>query len=252
VQRSNSYIIIFVIILTIVLGGLLSGANQILKTAQERSVDIDTKKKILGAVMDISSIKTDSAILVRYDQRVTSIVVDINGNVIPKDSKGNDMVAEKINIQKQYRFKPEERQYPVFMFMNENDPSKVESYIFPMWGAGLWDWISGFVAVKSDLRTVAGVAFDHKTETPGLGARITEEAVKARYKGKFIFDDSGNLKPVTMVKGENNVDLDEYQVDGMSGATMTAKGVNRMIEGYLKCYEPYIEKIRTGQKVAAN
>lgn len=251
-QRSNSYVIIFVIILTIILGGLLSGANQLLKESQDKSIELDTKKKILGAVMDISKLETGEEILETYDLRVKSIVVDINGNIITKDDRGNDVVAEKVNIQKQYRFKPEERQYPVFMFMNGSNPEQVDSYIFPMWGAGLWDWISGFVAVKDDLRTIAGVAFDHKTETPGLGARITEEQVKDRFKGKYIYDESGELKPVVMVKGEGNADLTKYEVDGLSGATMTAKGVNRMIESYLECYEPYIEKVKTGQKVAAN
>lgn len=249
-QRSNIYVIIFVIILTVVLGGLLSGANQLLKEAQDKSIDLDTKKKILGAVMDISKLETGQAVLDMYDKRVKSIVVDINGSQITEVG-GNKVVAEKVNIQKQYRFKPEERQYPVFMFMNEQNQELVDSYIFPMWGAGLWDWISGFVAVEKDLRTIAGVAFDHKTETPGLGARITEDAVKKRFKGKYIFDPSGELKPVEMVKGEGNSDLSDYQVDGLSGATMTAKGVNRMIESYLQCYEPYIEKVRTGQKVAA-
>ncbi|MEL7145385.1 MAG: NADH:ubiquinone reductase (Na(+)-transporting) subunit C [Bacteroidota bacterium] len=238
------------IILTVVLGGLLSGANQFLKSAQDKSIELDTKKKILGAVMDISTLQGDTAILGTYERRVRSVVVDINGNLLETDDKGNKLVAEKINIQKQYRFKPEQRQYPVFMFMDQQNTDRVDSYIFPMWGAGLWDWISGFVAVKNDLRTIAGVSFDHKTETPGLGARITDQAVTERFKGKYIFDDSGNLNPVKMVKGENNAGLNNYQVDGLSGATMTAKGVNRMIEGYLQCYEPYIEKVKTGQKVA--
>ena len=249
-QRSNSYVVMFVIILTVVLGGLLSGANQLLKEAQDKSIDLDTKKKILGAVMDISTITSDTALLGTYDRRVKSIVVDFEGNVLTEDSKGNKLIAEKVNIQKQYRFDPKDRQYPVFMFMDSESPGKVKSYIFPMWGAGLWDWISGFVAVQSDLRTIAGVSFDHKTETPGLGARITDATVKDRFKGKFIFDEGGNFKPVVMVKGENNAGLDDYQVDGLSGATMTAKGVNRMIEGYLQCYEPYINKVKTGQTVA--
>ncbi len=248
-QQSNFYVIRFTIILTIVLGLLLSGANQFLKEAQDKSIDLDTKKKILSAVMDISGFTEDQQILDLYAQRVESIVVDINGNKLDKDSKGTQLVAEKVNIQKQYRFKPEERHYPVFMFKGEGS-GKVEAYIFPMWGAGLWDWISGFIAVKEDLVTVAGVAFDHKTETPGLGARITDDQVKDRYKGKKIYDGTGNLKPVIMLKGESNQGLSDHQVDGMSGATMTGKGVNTMIENYLKCYEPFIEKVKSGQKVA--
>ncbi|MGB3465717.1 MAG: NADH:ubiquinone reductase (Na(+)-transporting) subunit C [Cyclobacteriaceae bacterium] len=238
------------IILTIVLGGLLSGANQFLKDAQDKSIELDTKKKILGAVMDISTLTDGQAILDKYDERVKSVVVDINGDLVTKDDRGNPVVAEKVNIQKQNRFDPEDRLYPVFMFMDDQDSEKVDSYIFPMWGSGLWDWISGFLAVKSDLRTVAGVAFDHKTETPGLGARISDQTVQNRYKEKYIYDENGELKPVSMVKGEGNADLSKYEVDGLSGATMTAKGVNNMIDSYLRHYEPYIEKVKNDQKVA--
>ena len=138
------------------------------------------------------------------------------------------------------------------MYMSDSDPSKVEAYIFPMFGAGLWDWISGYMALQGDLNQVKGIAFDHKQETPGLGARITEQGVQDRYKDKKIFDNSGNLVSVTMVKGEGNTGLSDYQVDGMSGATMTAKGVNAMIKQYLECYTPFIDKVKGENKVAIN
>ena len=134
-QRSNTYVIIFVVILTVVLGGLLSGVNQGLKEAQNRSIDLDTKKKILGAVMDISTIETDSAILATYEARVTSIVVNREGKQLTDDGKGGKLVAEKVNIQKQYRFDPKDRQYPVFMFMNDQNTEQVDAYIFPMWAS---------------------------------------------------------------------------------------------------------------------
>ncbi len=245
-QRSNTYIIVFSAVLTIILGLLLSGTSVVLKPLQNKQIDLDNKKKILGAVMDISSIKDPNEILALYDKRFTSIVIDINGNPVEKDKKGNPVVAEKVNIQKNYKLPKDERLYPVFQFMNENDPSKVEAYIFPMWGAGLWDWISGFVAVESDLNTIKGVAFDHKTETPGLGARITSEEVKSRYIGKKIFDNSGELVAVSMIKGEKGEPLDPHHIDGLSGATLTGKGVNNMMLHYLKCYETFIDQKRKG------
>ncbi len=240
-------------ILTVVLGGLLAGFKVGLKEKQDLSVELDTKKKILGAVTDISTIEDPKQILAMYDKRVSSMVVDINGEEVTKDKKGNALLAEKVNVAKNYKLDKEDRVYPVFMFMNEADPSKVEAYIFPMHGAGLWDWISGYIALESDLNQVKGVAFDHKQETPGLGARISSDAkVPARYQGKEIFDDSGNLKSITMVKGEGNTGLTEHQVDGLSGATMTAKGVNAMLEHYLECYTAFIDKVKSGNKVAIN
>jgi Na+-transporting NADH:ubiquinone oxidoreductase subunit C len=249
VQRSNTYILIFSMILTIVLGGLLSMASVMLKPAQEKQIELDTKKKILGAVMDISSIKNPEELLALYDQKVKSEVVDINGEPVSTDQKGNPISAEKVNIQKNYRFSADERVYPVYKFIGET--GEVEAFIFPMFGAGLWDWISGYIALEDDLNTIKGVAFDHKSETPGLGARITSSEIQQRFVGKKIFE-GNELVSVAMVKGEGNQGLDEHQVDGMSGATLTGKGVNAMLKAYLNCYEPYIQKAQSGESIAMN
>ncbi|SMD34509.1 Na+-transporting NADH:ubiquinone oxidoreductase subunit C [Reichenbachiella faecimaris] len=252
-QRSNLYIIVFSAILTIVLGGLLSGTSVVLKPLQNKQVELDTKKKILGAVMDISNIEEASEILALYDKRVTSTVVDINGELMEKDAKGNPLVAEKIDFQKNHnKFKKdvEARPYPVFMYMKE-DGSGVDAYIFPMFGAGLWDWISGFVAVDADLNTVRGVAFDHKSETPGLGARITDEAVKARFVGKKLYDASGALQSVNMIKGEKGEPLDDHHIDGMSGATLTGKGLNAMLKDYFGYYGSFIERTKNSNQPVA-
>lgn len=203
--------------------------------------------------MDISNISEPNEILALYKKRVTSTVVDINGDLMATDAKGNPLVAEKIDFQKNHnKFKKDvaSRPYPVFMYMKE-DGSGVDAYIFPMFGAGLWDWISGFVAVDGDLNTVRGVAFDHKSETPGLGARITDEAVKARFVGKKLFDPSGTLQSVSMVKGEKGEPLDEHHIDGMSGATLTGKGLNAMLKDYFGYYGTYIEKVKAANQPVA-
>lgn len=236
-QRSNTYVIIFSVILTIVLGGLLSLTSVGLKPLQDKQVELDTKKKILGAVITLDENLKPDEILKMYDERVQSILVDVNGNEI----KDAGITAEKVDIGKNHKIAPEDRKFPVFKYSNEK--GELEAYILPMFGAGLWDWISGYVALDKDLNTVRGVAFDHKGETPGLGARITEEGVKSRYKGKTIFEGS-ELVSVKMVKGEGNSGLNEHQVDGMSGATMTAKGVNAMLNSYLGFYQSFIDKNR--------
>jgi Na+-transporting NADH:ubiquinone oxidoreductase subunit C len=135
--------------------------------------------------------------------------------------------------------------------MAADGSGKVDSYIFPMFGNGLWDWISGFVAVDSDLNTVRGVAFDHKAETPGLGARISSSEIQSRYVGKKLYGDAADLVSVTMVKGEGNTGLSQHQVDGLSGATLTAKGVNQMLGYYLECYQSFINKTKSSSSVAA-
>ena len=224
--------------MTIFFGTLLSFTRMQLGPIQKVQVEIDTKKKILGAVMDISSLTPDE-ILSLYSEKMTSMVLDISGNEI--SSNGEDrLIAEEVNIQKNYKIDKNERQYPVFMF--SEDGISVDYYIFPMFGNGLWDWISGFVALDNNLNKVVGVAFDHKAETPGLGARISSDEIQGRYKGKEIFDVEGNLISVKMLKKENNPALSIHEVDGMSGATITANGLNDMMKNYLDCYLPFILK----------
>ena len=126
--------------------------------------------------------------------------------------------------------------------MYSDDGSSIDFYIFPMFGNGLWDWISGFVALDKDLNQIVGVAFDHKAETPGLGARISSDEIQDRYKGKKIFNELGNLVSIKMLKKEYNEMLTLHEVDGMSGATITANGLNDMLKNYLDCYLPFIKK----------
>ena len=231
--------------MTIFLGSLLSFTRMQLGPIQKKQVEIDTKKKILGAVMDISSLSPEE-VLELYNEKMNSIVIDVEGEEVLQDD-GSKYVAEEVNIQKNYKISPDQRKYPVFMFSSDGD--KVDYYIFPMFGNGLWDWISGFVELDENLNTVVGVAFDHKAETPGLGARISSDEIQNRYKGKMIYNQVDELVSVKMLKSENNKDLDSHQVDGMSGATITAYGLNDMIYHYFECYNPYISKIKSNTRM---
>ena len=253
-QRSNIYILVFSAIMTVLIGGAMSLTSVLLKPAQDKQVELDTKKKILGAAMvDISTYNTPEEILNLYKARVKSVIVDIKGEIIATDAKGNPLIAEKVNAQKNHKMAREERLYPVYIISNDLDPNVVYAYVFPMFGLGLWDWISGYIALESDLNTVKGVAFDHKGETPGLGARITDENVTKRYKeNKKIFNKSGDLESITMVKGETGKKESPHEVDGLSGATITAKGVNKMLKEYLGCYQSFIKNKKGQNGIAIN
>ena len=224
--------------MTIFFGSVLSVTRMKLSPIQKKQVEIDTKKKILGAVIDISSLSPEEVLDI-YNQKMKSVVVNLKGEIV-KSSDGNDILAEKINVSKNYKLNPEDRLYPVFMYSSSGEI--IESYIFPMFGNGLWDWISGFIALDKNLNKVIGVAFDHKAETPGLGARISSIEIQERYKGKEIFDENENLISIKMLKGENNSIISKHEVDGMSGATITANGINKMMFHYFDCYKPFINQ----------
>lgn len=246
-RQSNAYIIGFATILTVVIGGLLALAATGLKEPQQAAVKLDTRTKILSAVMNIS--KEDDVNQI-YESRIKSKVVNIEGDEVEKLETGEPVNAEQIDIGRQYKKPPEDRLYPVFLFTNEDNPEQIDAYIVPVYGNGLWDRIWGFVALEPDLVTVRGVRFDHAGETPGLGARITDEGVQDRYIGKKIYNDLGELVSIEMVKGEtNNPSLyDEYHVDGMSGSTLTAKGVNNMLKNYFSYYENYFKSVQSSDE----
>jgi len=241
VRQSNVYIIIFSALLTVVLGGLLSLAAVGLKPMQDLQVALDTQKKILGAVMELQPEDDVPSI---YGSRIQSEVVNIQGEVVDQID-GEPVVAEKVSIASQFDIDPEERVYPVYKYMSESNPDQIEAFIFPVYGTGLWDDIWGYIAIQNDLETIEGVVFDHAGETPGLGARITSVEVQERFQGKKIYDELGKLVAVRMVKGETGEPsmYGNNEVDGLSGATITAVGVNEMLYNYLSYYQAYLERV---------
>jgi len=234
VRQSNLYILIYAGVLTIVCGGLLALASEGLKEKQQFNIDMEQKKNILSTVIILEEGVDINQL---YAKRVKAFVVDFQGNV------KEGMQPKDVNLAAEYKKTRDQRLLPVYEFKNETDSSKTDYIVLPVFGYGLWNNIWGFVALKSDLNTVQGVKFQHAGETPGLGARIeTDEDVQNRYKGKTIYD-NGKLVSVTMMKGEGkDYSSNSHQVDGLSGATLTAKGVNNMLQDYFVAYENYMKK----------
>ena len=105
-RQSNTYVLIFTAIMTIIIGGTLSVANQVLRPAQLKSIELDTKTQILNAVIELQ--KGDD-ILGIYNENIKGIVVDYNGNEITSDSKGNSIQAEKVNVLRNFKTKAKRR-----------------------------------------------------------------------------------------------------------------------------------------------
>jgi Na+-transporting NADH:ubiquinone oxidoreductase subunit C len=117
-------------------------------------------------------------------------------------------------------------------------------YIVPLRGSGLWDAIWGYIALDEDRNTIKGAVFDHKGETAGLGAEITQQWFMDRFVGEKIFDTSGDLVGISVSKTNNDpndTDKDDHEVDAISGATITGDGVSDMIIERLQHYLPYLK-----------
>jgi Na+-transporting NADH:ubiquinone oxidoreductase subunit C len=228
----------------IIVGGLLALAATGLKQRQTEAIELDTKKQILSAVM---TLEKGMDIKKVYEESIEGIVVGYDGNIIEKNDEGEPIKADKVNIAKEFKVEPQKRKLPVFIYKKNG---KTEAYILPTFGNGLWNTISGYVAVSADLNTIYGATFAHVGETPGLGARIADADVQERFKGKKIFDSKGELKSVRMLKGEKNPVIGEHEVDGMAGATITANGLNDMLKNYFKYYEGYFKVTKNSSKAA--
>lgn len=241
-QRSNTYILFYTLALTVICGIVLSLTAMGLRPMQDANKEQERQINIVNTVMDTKGMSKEEIVKI-YTTVIEGFVVDYNGKVV------EGMQPGAVNLPKEYKKPLKERMFPVYTAKDKNDNSKVEFYIFPLYGFGLWNNISGYVSLQSDMNTINGINFGHVGETPGLGARISDDpAVTARYKGKKLFDDKGVLQSVVMQKGEgNDYSNDPHKVDGMSGATLTGKGVNNMLMDYFTAYQNYFKSNSNSQ-----
>ena len=231
-QQSNTYTLLFTAIVTIVLGFMLSLAATALKERQDLNVAIDIKKNILRSLGFSESDAepwTPEAVHDIFERNIDSFVVDDNGNKIPDLSVDNIIETD---------------QYPVYC--NHIPGGGIDGYALPISGKGLWSTLYGYIALESDGITVKGITFYKHGETPGLGAEVEKEWFTSNFVGKRIVDDNGKLVSIQIIKGKVDEDSPDayHQVDGISGATMTSKGLNAFLMSDLKKYEPFLQRIR--------
>lgn len=230
-KESNTYTFAFSIILVIVVGAILSSLSLGLKPLQEKNQEVKKKMDILNAI-GVESNRENAVEL--YDKHIpSSYVIGADGN-----TKENE-VAFNIDVKKQIRdkkIKAEDRLYPIFEATKDGE----EMFVLPVVGKGLWGPIWGYIAIADDKETIAGASFDHKTETPGLGAEINQADFEQRYVGGKISVD-GKFKPIDVVK-DGSGKSDSQKVDGITGGTITSKGVEEMMNRTMKVYQSYFSQ----------
>ena len=229
-KNSNSYTFGFAILMVIVVGSLLAVASQGLKTRQEKNA---TDKKMMSILSAINVNATRENAQEMYNKYV------IDSKII----SGKDLNAEAFNIdiKKEFRDKNisvSDRNYPLYIWEKDGD----KYYIIPVVGTGLWGPIWGFVALESDFKTIYGANFDHKSETPGLGAEIKYASYSDQYTGETISDTTGSFQPIIVVKDGSGSGINS-KVDGITGGTITSKGVEEMTTRTLEVYVNYFKSL---------
>ncbi|MEN0046803.1 MAG: FMN-binding protein [Bacteroidota bacterium] len=247
-MESTKSIVIFIGIMTGLVAIGLTGLRQSTKTIAEINEDVFNKRAILSSVKSYLDKPvgdyTDQEVLEIFSKNIKQYALDMGGEVLSEEVTA----ADDIDMAKEAKKPEAERKLPLYVYNND----KGTFYILSIRGRGLWDAIWGTIALKEDLVTVAGASFDHAGETPGLGAEIKDNPT---FSGSFsrssqpkkIYND-GEYTSIIVRKG-GAVNLD-YEVDGISGATVTADGVTEMLYRGIKYYEPYLSTLRDENKIS--
>lgn len=229
-KQSNVYTIIYIVVLVVVVGAALAFTALSLKPLQTENANADKMKQILASVHVVPE---KGAVIQDFERYITDMyMVNADGNRI----EGN---AFDINTSVEFKKPLDEREMPVYeCTLGPNDVK----YILPMYGAGLWGPIWGYVAVNSDGSTIYGAYFAHQGETPGLGAEIEKPAFSNQFNDKHLIKD-GKFLPVAVLKaGQTPMNGEDY-VDAISGGTITSKGVASMIDDCLSGYTKFLESL---------
>lgn len=245
-MESTSYIVRFVSIMTVGVALTLALLSTGWKNAITQNEAIFNKRAILAAIGDYlpqdPALMSDDQVIEVFNSQVKQIALDMDGNelteqdIVEAGYKGGK--PENIDMAKEKKKPEAERILPLYIY----EGGKGKAYILSVRGNGLWDEIWGNIALQDDKRTIAGASFDHKGETPGLGAEIKDNPTfPSRFKGKMIKNDAGVFTSVD-IKKTGADPSNPYAVDGISGATVTADGVDEMLERGIGYYLPYLDK----------
>ncbi len=231
-KQSNSYTIIYIIVLVVLVGTALAATSLALKDKQQENVNADKMSQILAAA-HITPAKSD--VVADFDRYITSqIVVNEQGDVI------EGVKAFDVNVANQSKLPADRRELPIFVCTTPDGATK---YILPVYGAGLWGPIWGYVAFDNNGSTIYGAFFAHQGEAPGLGAEIEKPMFSDQFQGKQVFKD-GRFHPIAVVKaGQQPLNGEDY-VDGISGGTITSKGVGAMLDNCLTPYRRFLQKLQ--------
>ena len=258
---------------------LVSTAAVVLKTRQDRNVELDKKSNILRVAGFTPEEIRQTGIEALFQKRFQSQLINLEtGEAATEEDMAAVLKAMKIDSFDQalvsydqikaaktkdtalcdlFENKKDdiaglsarEKFSHVYLLMDESG-SNIQQYVFPIRGYGLWSTLKGFLSVEPDFQTIGGLTYYEHAETPGLGGEVDNEAWKAKWKGKQIYQPEGEVK-ISVVKGKSGED--PFGVDGLSGATITSKGVSNMLKYWLgpEGFGTYINKRKSASASGA-
>ena len=225
--NSNTYTVIYSIILVVVVAAVLAFAAMFLKPTQEANV----KKDTIGQILTAATVKGADILEVYKENIESAILVDLEGNKVGELNVADCEVYGTAELKKQIA--AEQKALPVYIFKNGFT-------VVPCYGAGLWGPIWGYIGLEKDLKTIKAVCFGHKGETPGLGAKIADEpSFAAAFVGKTIGE--GEILFEVCKPANTQVDANSH-IDAISGATITSQALGTTLNQWFGFYQNYFAK----------
>lgn len=236
-RNSNTYTVIYAMVLVLLVGVGLSVVYQALRPKQEENIANDVKRQILASALIVP--ENGRTVGDLYSEHVkNSYIVNSKGERVEGD-------AFDVNVSTEYKKPADERLLPVF----ECSTKAGMKYVVPVYGAGLWGPIWGYIAFDSNGNTIYGAYFAHQGETPGLGAEIETSKFQNQFRDKDIFAPDGQFQSIKVVKNGQEPAVGAY-VHAISGGTITSQGVAKMLQESLAPYTAYFKKLSEGKEVS--
>jgi len=244
-MNDNIYTLIYAAIVCFICSFLLAFFAMWLKPDQERAAQLDLNKKLLNVMGLYHEGMSNEEVDRVFKNQIREKVIDQTGKILSEYKSFNE-VPEKEHcelLETGASSNPNDCKLSVFQRI---DNSELVSMAIPIKGKGLWSTLYGFLALQPDANTVSGLTFYKHAETPGLGAEISKEWFQDNFVGKRILNSDGELYGVAVAKGKakDSSHPEEHVVDGISGATITANGVTKLIKHCVKVYSPYLAQFR--------
>jgi len=215
--NGNVYTICYAAVMVILVAFLLAFVSSALKPAQDANVAIDKKQQILASLNVRGLAKSD--VEAKYNELIQETCVMTPDGQVVEGADAFDVETKEIGDK-----------LPVYKAKTADG---ADALVLPLKGRGLWGGLWGYVAVTPDLQKVLGAYFDHESETAGLGALIKEAKFQEQFIGRPVMGDDGKVALTVVKKGASEGDT---QVDGVTGATLTSKGVGEMVLTGLQQY----------------
>lgn len=235
-RQSNLYTIIYSTVLVLVVGVVLSVVYQALRPKQLENIADDTKKQILASARIVPQPGENISTL--YSKYIKdSYIVNSKGEKIDASKNAFD-----VNVAMESKEPASERLLPVFECSTDNGLK----YILPVYGAGLWGPIWGYIAFDDNGDTIYGAYFAHQGETPGLGAEIEKPAFQSQFDGKDVFSQTGEFQSVAVVK-VGKEPAGQAWVHAVSGGTITSQGVQKMLFDSLEPYSAFLLSLKNNK-----